>query len=141
MNEQFFVRYADPDLRPVRDLVGYGEHPPKITWQNGAKVAIQMVVNYEEGSEKSFPMGDGENDVLGEDGAEHARTHRRGGRLRVRLRDVQRRSAVLDARERQTASRGPLHDRVQRHPLRSGPGLGQPGALPRDRASRPEPAE
>ena len=66
MNEQFFVRYADPDLRPVRDLVGYGEHPPKITWQNGAKVAIQMVVNYEEGSEKSFPMGDGENDVLGE---------------------------------------------------------------------------
>lgn len=36
-----------------RDLVGYGEHPPKVTWPNGAKVAISLVLNYEEGCEVS----------------------------------------------------------------------------------------
>ena len=44
---------------------GYGEHPPKVRWRGGdAKVAIQIVVNYEEGSEKTFAMGDGVNDIL-----------------------------------------------------------------------------
>ena len=33
-------------------------------WPDGAKVAVQIVVNYEEGSEKTFAMGDGENDIL-----------------------------------------------------------------------------
>jgi peptidoglycan/xylan/chitin deacetylase (PgdA/CDA1 family) len=66
VNKQFFVRDDDPNVRPARDFVGYGEHPPKITWENGARVAVQIVVNYEEGSEKSFPMGDQENDFLGE---------------------------------------------------------------------------
>ena len=33
-------------------------------WENDAKVAVQIVVNYEEGSEKTFAMGDGENDIL-----------------------------------------------------------------------------
>ena len=33
-------------------------------WQNDAKVAIQIVVNYEEGSEKSFAMGDQVNDGM-----------------------------------------------------------------------------
>ncbi len=49
---------------PPRELVGYGEHPPKVEWEGGAKVAVQIVVNYEEGSEKSFAMGDGVNDIL-----------------------------------------------------------------------------
>jgi peptidoglycan/xylan/chitin deacetylase (PgdA/CDA1 family) len=62
MNEQFFVNTDQPVEGPPRDLVGYGEHPPKIEWPGGAKVAVQIVVNYEEGSEKSFPMGDGRND-------------------------------------------------------------------------------
>jgi peptidoglycan/xylan/chitin deacetylase (PgdA/CDA1 family) len=66
MNEQFFVTQDDPSVTPQRDYVGYGEHPPKVVWENGAKVAVNIVVNYEEGSEKSFPMGDGENDFLGE---------------------------------------------------------------------------
>lgn len=39
-----------------RDLVGYGEHVPNANWPNGAKVAISLVLNYEEGSEvSSFP--------------------------------------------------------------------------------------
>ena len=52
---------------PPREITGYGEHPPRIRWHGPggeAKVAIQLVVNYEEGSEKSFPMGDGVNDIL-----------------------------------------------------------------------------
>ncbi len=66
MNDQFFRR---TDLEegvpgPRRDLVGYGEHPPVVRWANEAKVAIQIVINYEEGSEKTFAMGDGVNDGL-----------------------------------------------------------------------------
>ena len=65
MNPQFF-RQADIDgiPGPARDLVGYGEHPPVVRWDNDAKVAVQIVVNYEEGSEKTFAMGDGVNDGM-----------------------------------------------------------------------------
>lgn len=49
---------------PPRDLVGYGEHPPVVRWNNDAKVAINIVVNEEEGSEKTFAMGDGANDEM-----------------------------------------------------------------------------
>ena len=42
-----------------RDLVGYGERPPHAAWPNGARVAVQIVMNYEEGSEYSIPDGDG----------------------------------------------------------------------------------
>ncbi|MGV5049879.1 polysaccharide deacetylase family protein [Rhodococcus pyridinivorans] len=47
---------------PVRDFIGYGQNIPKVEWPNGANVAINLVVNYEEGSEYSFDR-DGENDV------------------------------------------------------------------------------
>jgi peptidoglycan/xylan/chitin deacetylase (PgdA/CDA1 family) len=61
----FFRRDDDADVAgPPREIVGYGEHPPMIRWVGDAKVAIQLVVNYEEGSEKTFAMGDGENDIL-----------------------------------------------------------------------------
>ena len=63
-NPQFFVREDVEAAGPPRELVGYGEHPPKVRWQDDAKVAVQIVVNYEEGSEKSFAMGDGVNDIL-----------------------------------------------------------------------------
>lgn len=65
LNEQFFRTHdIDAVPGPARDLVGYGEHPPKVRWGNDAKVAIQVVVNYEEGSEKTFAMGDGVNDGM-----------------------------------------------------------------------------
>ncbi|MFJ2543993.1 polysaccharide deacetylase family protein [Microbacterium sp. NPDC087589] len=51
---------------PERDLVGYGRHAPRAIWPNGAKIAVNIVVNYEEGSEYSYAMGDGENDILGD---------------------------------------------------------------------------
>lgn len=41
-----------------RDLVGYGANPPHPRWQGDAKIALQIVLNYEEGSEYSIPDGD-----------------------------------------------------------------------------------
>lgn len=41
-----------------RDFVGYGGHPPHPRWPGGARVALNFVMNYEEGSEYSFPDGD-----------------------------------------------------------------------------------
>jgi putative urate catabolism protein len=41
-----------------RDLVGYGENPPHANWPNGARIAVQFVVNYEEGGENSILHGD-----------------------------------------------------------------------------------
>jgi allantoinase len=41
-----------------RDLVGYGEHVPHARWPGGARVALQFVVNYEEGAENSVLHGD-----------------------------------------------------------------------------------
>jgi putative urate catabolism protein len=42
-----------------RDLIGYGPHPPHAAWPGGARIAVQIVLNYEEGSEYSIPDGDG----------------------------------------------------------------------------------
>jgi len=42
----------------VRDLVGYGPTPPQSPWPGGARVALQFVVNYEEGAERSVMDGD-----------------------------------------------------------------------------------
>src|SRR4051812_18700344 len=51
---------------PSRDYLGYGDRPPHFTWPGGKLVAVQIAVNYEEGSELSWPMGDSTNDGLGE---------------------------------------------------------------------------
>ncbi len=41
-----------------RDMVGYGKKLPKVEWPNKAKLALQFVLNYEEGSENSVLNGD-----------------------------------------------------------------------------------
>ena len=41
-----------------RDFVGYGPHPPRVQWPDNARIAISVVVNYEEGSEYSLLDGD-----------------------------------------------------------------------------------
>ena len=43
---------------PVRDLVGYAGRPPAAAWPGGARIAISLVVNYEEGSEPAVGDGD-----------------------------------------------------------------------------------
>jgi hypothetical protein len=45
-----------------RDFVGYGPTPPKAAWPNGARVAVNFVINYEEGSEYSVGDGDGRSE-------------------------------------------------------------------------------
>jgi putative urate catabolism protein len=42
----------------MRDLVGYGQTPPDPRWPDGARVAVQFVINYEEGAENSVLNGD-----------------------------------------------------------------------------------
>jgi putative urate catabolism protein len=41
-----------------RDLIGYGASPPDPRWADGARVAVQFVINYEEGAENSVLNGD-----------------------------------------------------------------------------------
>ncbi|HMV16408.1 MAG TPA: allantoinase PuuE [Zoogloea sp.] len=41
-----------------RDLVGYGAHPPHADWPGRARVAVQFVLNYEEGGENCVLHGD-----------------------------------------------------------------------------------
>lgn len=41
-----------------RDLVGYGAHPPQADWPGGARIAVQFVLNYEEGGENCILHGD-----------------------------------------------------------------------------------
>ncbi len=41
-----------------RDLKGYGAHPPRILWPNEARIALQFVINYEEGAENNVLHGD-----------------------------------------------------------------------------------
>ncbi|MBD1850488.1 allantoinase PuuE [Leptolyngbya sp. FACHB-711] len=41
-----------------RDMVGYGRTPPHPQWQNQARIAVQFVINYEEGGENCILHGD-----------------------------------------------------------------------------------
>jgi len=41
-----------------RDLLGYGRNPPDPKWPGGARLAVQFVLNYEEGGENSILHGD-----------------------------------------------------------------------------------
>ncbi len=47
-----------------RDLVGYGENPPAAAWPQDARVAISVVLNIEEGSERAVSRGDAINEQL-----------------------------------------------------------------------------
>ena len=61
------MQLIDRDIPgPRRDFVGYGRRLPKVFWPNNAHVAVNLVVNYEEGSEYSKPAGDDRNDGLAE---------------------------------------------------------------------------
>ena len=45
-----------------RDLRGYGENPPRADWPGGARVAVSLVLNVEEGSERRISRGDEVNE-------------------------------------------------------------------------------
>lgn len=48
----------DSTLAYPRDLVGYGPKPPHARWPGGARIAVQFVLNYEEGGENCVLHGD-----------------------------------------------------------------------------------
>jgi allantoinase len=47
----------------TRDFTGYGANPPDPQWPGGARLALNFVMNYEEGSEYSLMDGDGFSDA------------------------------------------------------------------------------
>src|SRR5271170_109385 len=49
--------------RENRDFVGYGRHPPDPHWPSGARLALVIVLNVEEGAEPSIPDGDGATEL------------------------------------------------------------------------------
>ncbi len=47
-----------------RDMIGYGANPPDAAWPDGARVAINFVVNYEEGGENNILHGDAASEAF-----------------------------------------------------------------------------
>jgi peptidoglycan/xylan/chitin deacetylase (PgdA/CDA1 family) len=52
--------------QPARDFVGYGRTPPRAPWPGGARIALSVVLNYEEGSEQTAADGDANGEDIGE---------------------------------------------------------------------------
>lgn len=50
--------------RYCRDMIGYGATPPHANWPGGAKIAVQFVVNYEEGGENNILHGDAASEAF-----------------------------------------------------------------------------
>jgi putative urate catabolism protein len=48
----------------TRDFIGYGQHTPKDVWPNGARLALQFVINYEEGGENCILHGDSASEAF-----------------------------------------------------------------------------
>jgi peptidoglycan/xylan/chitin deacetylase (PgdA/CDA1 family) len=47
-----------------RDMIGYGRTPPQPQWPNGARLAVQFVINYEEGGENNILHGDAASEAF-----------------------------------------------------------------------------
>ncbi len=64
----------------MRDFIGYGGNPPQARWPGGARIALNIVLNYEEGSEYAIAEGD--------DRVEVGLAEAPGGRLPPGERDI-----------------------------------------------------
>ena len=49
---------------PPRDLTGYGREPPHPRWPGDARIAVQFVINYEEGAENCILNGDAASEAF-----------------------------------------------------------------------------
>ena len=47
-----------------RDMLGYGQHPPHPLWPNNSRIAVQFVINYEEGGENCILHGDTASEIF-----------------------------------------------------------------------------
>ncbi len=52
------------DLFPPRDLKGYGSNLPQPNWPGSAQIAVQFVINYEEGGEYTLVNGDNHSEAF-----------------------------------------------------------------------------
>ena len=52
------------DLKTERDFIGYGGRPPHAAWPGNARIAVQFVLNYEEGGENSVLHGDAASEAF-----------------------------------------------------------------------------
>jgi OHCU decarboxylase len=57
------MKMAQPP-RYERNMAGYGAHPPHPNWPEGAYIAVQFVINYEEGGENCLLHGDGQSEAF-----------------------------------------------------------------------------
>ena len=48
----------------IRDMIGYGSKGVKIVWPNNARIAVQIVLNYEEGAENCVLNGDKNSEIF-----------------------------------------------------------------------------
>jgi OHCU decarboxylase len=64
-NEIQAIKRARPSVNQYpRDMTGYGATPPTANWPNGAKIAVQIVLNYEEGGENNILHGDAASEAF-----------------------------------------------------------------------------
>ncbi len=47
-----------------RDMIGYGRNPPDAKWPGGKKIAVQFVINFEEGGENNILHGDAASEAF-----------------------------------------------------------------------------
>lgn len=60
-----------------RDVVGYGANPVQAHWPRSAKVALNFVINYEEGGEMCTLHGDGASECLLSDNGPNTKPYRK----------------------------------------------------------------
>ena len=51
-------------MSEIRNFIGYGNNPPKFRWVNNSKMAVQFVLNYEEGGENTVVNGDKQSEIF-----------------------------------------------------------------------------
>lgn len=64
MREPSSGKQSDPTDRYPRDMTGYGRIPPNPKWPGNARLAVQFVINYEEGGENCVLHGDGASEAF-----------------------------------------------------------------------------
>jgi len=55
---------VESQMRYIRNMQGYGPNPPDADWPGGARIAVQFVLNYEEGGENNILHGDAASEAF-----------------------------------------------------------------------------
>ena len=55
---------SNTNKKYLRDMVGYGSKNFKVRWPNNARIALQIVLNYEEGAENCVLHGDKTSEIF-----------------------------------------------------------------------------